>query len=30
VGIVVVLFAITIALGLSARREYARAQRQGA
>ena len=29
-GIVVVLFAIAIALGLSARREYARAQRQGA
>ena len=29
-GIVVVLFAIAIALALSARREYARAQRQGA
>jgi hypothetical protein len=29
-GIVVVLLAIAIALGLSARREYARAQRQGA
>ena len=29
-GIVVVLLAIAIALGRSARREYARAQRQGA